>query len=414
MYLCSISFLVTIVVVTKKESVGKDLNFRVYILAIAAFVVGTVELIIGGTLDLVANDLGVSISAAGQLITIFSVVFALSGPVLLALTGKFERKKLYIGALSIFLIGNIISAFSVNYEMLMFSRVVCAASGSLIIALSVTLASSVVEPHFRARAIGIIFMGISGSLVLGVPLGLVLGNAYGWRAPYVLISILTVMAIACISLFLTKVPPTSVLSIREQIATLKDKKIVSAQLTSFLFLTGHLTLYAYLTPFLKDVMHVEANWISVFYFIFGIAAVLGGGLGGLLADKWGSKKSIISIIIVFACAIFMLPMMTFSFPLFILMMGLWSMLSWAISPAQQNYLIEIAPESAGIQQSLNNSALHLGIALGSTVGGVVIEKSSVIYNAWVGGGFIILALLCAIFSITRGRSTQFAKEESIV
>ncbi|PFZ97315.1 MFS transporter [Bacillus wiedmannii] len=414
MYLCSISFLVTIVVVTKKESVGKDLNFRVYILAIAAFVVGTVELIIGGTLDLVANDLGVSISAAGQLITIFSVVFALSGPVLLAITGKFERKRLYIGALSIFLIGNIISAFSVNYGMLMFSRVVCAASGSLIIALSVTLASSVVEPHFRARAIGIIFMGISGSLVLGVPLGLVLGNAYGWRAPFVLISVLTVIAIACISLFLTKVPPTSVLSIREQIATLKDKKIVSAQLTSFLFLTGHLTLYAYLTPFLKDVMHVEADWISVFYFIFGIAAVLGGGLGGLLADKWGSKKSIISIIIVFACAIFILPMMTFSFPLFIIMMGLWSMLSWAISPAQQNYLIEIAPESAGIQQSLNNSALHLGIALGSTVGGVVIEKSSIIYNAWVGGGFIILALLCAIFSITRGRSTQFVKEESIV
>ena len=151
---------------------GKDLNFRVYILAIAAFVVGTVELIIGGTLDLVANDLGVSISAAGQLITIFSVVFALSGPVLLALTGKFERKTLYVGALSIFLIGNIISACSVNYGMLMFSRVICAASGSLIIALSVTLASSVVEPHFRARAIGIIFMGISGSLVLGVPLDL--------------------------------------------------------------------------------------------------------------------------------------------------------------------------------------------------------------------------------------------------
>ena len=360
---------------------GKNLNFRVYILAIAAFVVGTVELIIGGTLDLVANDLGVSISAAGQLITIFSVVFALSGPILLAVTGKVERKTLYIGALSIFLIGNIISAFSLNYGMLMFSRVICAASGSL---------------------------------VLGVPLGLVLGNAYGWRAPFVLISVLTVIAIASISLFLTKVPPVAVLSVREQIATLKNKKIVSAQLTSFLFLTGHLTLYAYLTPFLKDVMHVEANWISVFYFIFGIAAVIGGGFGGWLADKWGSKKSIISIIIVFACAIFILPMMTFSFPLFIIMMGLWSMLSWAISPAQQNYLIEIAPESAGIQQSLNNSALHLGIALGSTVGGAVIEQSSVIYNAWVGGGFVILALLCATFSITRGQSTHVAKKDSIV
>ena len=89
--LASLSILVTIVVVTKIESVGKDLNFRVYILAIAAFVVGTVELIIGGTLDLVANDLGVSISAAGQLITIFSVVFALSGPVLLAVTGSLKE-----------------------------------------------------------------------------------------------------------------------------------------------------------------------------------------------------------------------------------------------------------------------------------------------------------------------------------
>ncbi|MCY9511071.1 MFS transporter [Paenibacillus larvae] len=389
------------------------MNFLVYILAIAAFVVGTVELIIGGTLDLVADDLGVSIQAAGQFITIFSVVFALSGPILLALTGKIERKTIYIGALSIFLIGNLFSAFSLNYAMLMFSRVMCAASGSLIIALSVTLASSVVKPHFRARAIGVIFMGISGSLVLGVPLGLLLGNAYGWRAPFVFISALTFISIIAISIFLTKVPPGAVLSLKKQIATLKEKKIVSAQLTSFLFLTGHLTLYAYLTPFLKDIMHVEAKWISLFYFIFGIAAVIGGGFGGWLADKWGSKKSIISIIIVFACAMFLLPIMTFSFPLFIVMMAIWSMLSWAISPVQQNYLIEIAPESAGIQQSLNNSALHLGIAFGSTVGGTVIKTSSVIYNAWIGAGFIILALLFAVFSITRKQFFTAEKKESI-
>ena len=164
-------------------------------------------------------------------------------------------------------------------------------SGSLIIALSVTLASSVVEPHFRARAIGIIFMGISGSLVLGVPLGLVLGNAYGWRAPFVLISVLTVMAIACISLFLTKVPPTSVLSIKEQLATLKDKNC-KCTVNIIFVLTGHLTLYAYLTPFLKDVMNVEANWISVFYFIFGIAAVIGmDSVAGLLIN--GDRRKVL-------------------------------------------------------------------------------------------------------------------------
>ncbi|CAM4049365.1 major facilitator transporter [Bacillus manliponensis] len=388
------------------------MNLRVYILAMAAFVVGTVELIIGGTLDLVANDLNVSISAAGQLITVFSVVFALAGPVLLAVTGKIERKKLYILALCVFLVGNILSAVSPNYAMLFVARMIGAASGSLIIALSVTLASSVVAPQFRARAIGIIFMGISGSLVLGVPIGLVLGNAYGWRAPFILIAVLTVVAIIGIMLFLTKIPPTTVLTVREQLATLKDKKIISAQLTSFLFLTGHLTLYAYLTPFLKEVVHVDANWISVFYFVFGIAAVIGGGFGGWLADKWGSKKSIISIIIAFGIALFILPMVTFSFPLFIAVMTIWSMLSWAISPAQQNYLIETAPETAGIQQGLNNSALHLGIAFGSTIGGVVIEQSSVVYNASIGGIFVILALACAVFSLTR-KQNKVVKEESV-
>lgn len=389
------------------------MNFRVYILAMAAFVVGTVELIIGGTLDLVANDLNVSISAAGQLITVFSVVFALAGPVLLAATGKIERKKLYILSLCIFLVGNIISAMSPNYTALLVARMISAASGSLIIALSVTLASSVVAPQFRARAIGVIFMGISGSLVLGVPIGLVLGNAYGWRAPFILIAALTVVAIVGIALFLTKIPPTTVLSVREQLATLKDKKIVSAQLTSFLFLTGHLTLYAYLTPFLKEVLHIEASWISVFYFVFGIAAVIGGGFGGWLADKWGSAKSIISIIIAFGIALFTLPMVTFSLPLFIVIMTIWSMLSWAISPVQQNYLIEIAPETAGIQQGLNNSALHLGIAFGSTIGGVVIEQSSVVYNASVGGLFVILALACAVFSVTRKQNKVVNKKESV-
>ena len=108
------------------------LEFSCLYFSYTAFVVGTVELIIGGTLDLVANDLGVSISAAGQLITIFSVVFALSGPVLLAVTGSLKEKHCMLEHYRFFLIGNIIS-FSVNYGMLMFSRVICAASGSLIV-----------------------------------------------------------------------------------------------------------------------------------------------------------------------------------------------------------------------------------------------------------------------------------------
>ena len=377
------------------------MNYKVYILAIVSFIAGMVELIVGGILDLVADGLDISISTAGGLITIYSLVFAISSPILLTMTAKFERKALLLWTLFVFLIGNVLSMASPTFTMLFISRMLSAASASLLIVLCVTIASSIVTEQFRARAIGIIFMGISGSLVLGVPIGLVIGNQFGWRGPFVLIVFLTILAMAGVYFLLQKIEPNPVISIREQLKTLKNSKILFAQLTSFLFLTGHLTLYAYLTPFLKTALHLNAQWISIFYFIFGISAVFGGGIGGWAADKWGSKKSILTFITVFSIVLFLLPKVTFSLVLFLIVMMIWSMLSWAITPAQQNYLIETSPETADIQQSLNNSALHFGIALGSLIGGVVIDESSVMNNASVGGVFILLSLLCAVLSITR-------------
>ncbi|ARI76645.1 MFS transporter [Halobacillus mangrovi] len=386
------------------------MNKKVYLLALVAFVVGTVELIIGGTLDLVAEDLGVSLGHVGLLITIFSLVFAIASPVLLTLTAKVERKRLTLWTLFIFFLGNLLAYFSPNYSILMLARIFTAASGSLLVVLGVTIASTIVHAEYRGRAIGTIFMGISGSLVLGVPLGLTIGNTFGWRAPFLLISILTLLSMVAVFFLLEKIDPKPVLSIKKQIQTLKDQKIFTAQLTSFLFLTGHLTLYAYLTPFLKTTMGLNGTWVSVAYFIFGVAAVSGGGFGGFLSDKLGSEKSILGIISVFAVAIFIIPYVTFSLPVFLIVMVIWSALSWAITPAQQNYLISSAPETADIQQSLNNSALHLGIALGSTIGAMVIEQSSVIHNATAGGFFVLFALGTAYFSITRGQAVTNEQE----
>ncbi|MCD5323975.1 MULTISPECIES: MFS transporter [Pontibacillus] len=377
---------------------------RVYLLTIVAFVVGMVELIIGGILDLVALDLGVTVGKAGLLISIFSVVFAIAGPILLAMTSQIERKKLTLWTLVVFLVGNIIAVFAPTYAVLMAARMVSAASGALLVVLCVTLASNIVSDAYRARAIGIVFMGISGSLVLGVPFGLMLGNAFGWRAPFVLITVLTLLSMAGVYFFMERIAPKPSIPIKEQLKTLKDHKILFAQMTSFLFLAGHLTLYGYLTPFLKTTMGLNGTWVSIVYLIFGVAAVLGGGVGGMLADRFGTKPSVLGIISVFAVSIFLIPYTTFSFPLFLIVMVIWSMLSWAVTPAQQSYLIESAPESSDIQQSLNNSSLHLGIALGSSIGSIVIERASVEYNATVGGVFIVIALGAAVFSMTRQRS----------
>lgn len=386
------------------------MNFRVYILAISAFIVGIVELIIGGILDQIAADLHISISKAGQLISVFSLAFAISSPVLLNATAKIERKKLYLWTLFFFLIGNVMAVFSPNYTVLLLSRIVSAGAASLLIVLSVTIASNLVKPEYKGRAIGVIYMGVSGSLVLGVPLGMTLGNLYGWRAPFVLISALTVVAAASIFFFLKETPPNPIVPLREQLNTLRNAKIISAQFISILMLTGHLTLYAYFTPFLQSALHLDSTMISVMYFVFGLAAVVGGGMGGFASDKLGIGRSILTIIPLFAVAMILMPMATKApFWLFLVVMIIWSALSWSISPAQQSYLIQIAPKTADIQLSINNSASHIGIAAGSAIGGIVIEKSSVMYNSWIGVLFILAALLCAVYSIAQSSTAAHEK-----
>lgn len=387
---------------------GYVMDKRVYLLTIVSFVVGMVELIIGGILDLLAADLDVSLGQAGLLITVFSLVFAVAAPILLALTASMERKRLTILSLLVFLLGNLVAVISPSYSVLLIARIISAASGSLLVVLCVTLASNIVSKKYRARAIGIVFMGVSGSLVLGVPIGLMLGNAFGWRAPFILITVLTVLSITGVYFFMGKIDPKPAIPIGKQLLTLKNRKILFAQLTTFLFLAGHLTLYGYLTPFLKMALGLEGTWVSIVYLIFGVAAVAGGGVGGSLADRFGAKHTILTVIIIFAVSIFAIPYTTFAFPLFLAVMVVWSMMSWAITPAMQSYLIESSPETSDIQQSLNNSALHFGIAFGSLIGGVVIERASVEQNATVGGLFVVVALVTVVLSMVKGDSRAFS------
>ena len=372
---------------------------RVYFLVVISFIVGMVEFIIGGILDLVADALQVSISQAGFLITIFAIVFAISGPLLLMVTQKIERKRLTIYALTVFLIGNIVTIIIPIYAVVFLGRIISAASGALLTVLCLIMAPNIVEPQFRARAIGLVSMGISGSLVLGVPIGLLLGNNFGWRSPFIFIALLAMLAIIGVSLFMDRVKPRPSLSLKEQLATLKGRKIIFAHMIPFLFLAGHSVLYAYFTPFLRNLLHLDAIWLSMVYFIFGIAAVSGGGLGGFMADKLGTKRTMLLVISIFALSMFILPHTIFSFPLFLFVMVIWGSMSWANTPALQSYLIETTPETAEIQQSLSNSALHFGIAFGSFIGGIVIEHPSVQHNATVGAILVLLALGAALISM---------------
>ncbi|MEK4025259.1 MULTISPECIES: MFS transporter [unclassified Sporosarcina] len=377
------------------------MDFRVFLLAVSAITVGLVELVVGGILPVVADDLNVSIATAGQLITVFALVYAIAGPVLLSLTAKVERKKLYLIGLGVFFIGNVLTYFSPSFGLMMAARVLTAASAALVIVLSLTITARLVEPKYRAKALGYIYMGISSSLVLGVPIGIVVTNAFGWRSVFLGIAILTIGSILLIAKFLETIPTGEVQPLSAQIKALANKKIFFAHLATMFMLAGHYTVYAYFTPFLETTMQLSPYWISVFYFLFGLAAVGGGAFGGGLASRLGSKKSILVILGAFAISLFALPYSTFSIPLFIVFMMVWGALSWALAPAQQDYIITSDPVSSDIHQSFNNSALQVGIALGSGVGGMVFSQTgSVTSMPAVGGSIVIIAFICAVISLS--------------
>lgn len=377
------------------------MNLKVFILALSTVAVGLVELIIGGILPTVADDLNVSHASAGQLITAF-LTYAIAGPVLLVITSKIERKKLYLASLIVFIIGNILMFLSPTYSLAMFSRILTAVSTGLIVALSLTLATKVVKPAEQARALGVIYMGISSPLVFGIPIGILLSEAFGWRMIFLGIAGLGAISMIFVALFLDKMPGEKSVPISVQFRAITSSKIGSAHLATMFMLAAHYTIYAYFTPFLETRLNLTSSWVSAFYFMFGIAAVSGGAFGGMLSYRFGIKRSIVFVLSAFAIILFILPLSAFSLIVFIPIMMIWATLSWSLAPPQQSYLIQTDPLTSDIQQSFNNSSIQVGVAVGSAIGGVALSiTDDVSSNAWFGGVIAIVALLCALFSLSR-------------
>ncbi|GIP18566.1 purine efflux pump PbuE [Paenibacillus montaniterrae] len=378
------------------------MNIKVVALTISAFVVGLIELIIGGILPQIAADLQISITKAGLLITVFSLIFALAGPILFIVTSKFERKKIMLAALAVFFVGTLLSFWGASYEMLMLARVINAASGSLIVVLALTLSVKVVPERYMARAIGLVSMGISSSIVIGIPIGVLISDYWNWRIIFLFASVLTIIAFFIIVVGIDRVPAGKAITIRDQLRAIKRIKILSAHGMMMFAIGGHYVFYAYLSPYLTEFYGLGAGEISIIYFIFGFSAIAGGYIGGMLSDKLNPRRAIIAIVTTFLLTLLAISFTRDSFALFVVLLVLWGIMSWAVSPPEQAYLIETDPATADIQQSIHNSALQIGIAAGSGIGGYIIDSTNNVANTtWTAALLMAFALLLALFSITR-------------
>ncbi|WP_312114655.1 MFS transporter [Brevibacillus reuszeri] len=367
----------------------------ILLLAIGEFMIGTSESIVTGIIGMVAEDTGVSVSLAGQLVSGFSLAFAFGSPLLIAFTAKMERKKLLLFALLLFIAGNFLAFLSPGFSTLMVSRILLGLIGGVYTVVALAQAANMAPPEKKGRAIAVILMGFSVSLVLGVPAGTLLGDAWGWRPIFAIIAAATVIPFVAIWLFMPKQQAQKSVPLRTQLGILKNRRVLLALCISFFFVTGYSTAYTYITPLLQTATGMTTAWVSTTLLLAGVASVAGSRIGGMSTDKWGVKPTLYVCLLAHAVMLFILPLSAQWFVGSIISIMIWIGAVQSTVPAQQYYLITLSPHSSEVALSINTSIFQLGLAIGAGLGGLIVEHSTVLNLGWVSGVLVLIGLCFA-------------------
>lgn len=378
----------------------------VYLLALAAFLIGTIEYIITGIIQMVAHDLHVTTSTAGLLVTSLALSAAIGAPIVIALTINMDRRKILTWTLIIFILSNFITSISHSFEMVMITRILQGISGGTAIVVAMAVATRLVEREKRGTAIGIILMGLSSSLVLGVPIGTFLSSMIGWKALFAAIGVITLIPLIVVYRRIPSMKEQEPVTLRMQLSILKDKRILLAVAVTLFYVGGYSTLFTYLTPFLQKSANLSITEISGILLLAGICSFLGSSLGGMAADKKGPIFTIFSGIILQIMMLMLLAFVTGNLVVMVAVIMIWMIATWSTSPAQQLYLVTLVPKSPDIALSVNTSFIQFGFALGSGLGGIVLSRTSILYLSWISAGTVLLALLMTILMVAFDRISQ--------
>jgi predicted MFS family arabinose efflux permease len=382
-----------------------------YWFALGTFAIGTEGFMIAPLLPRLAQDLSVSLVAAGQLVTVFTLAYAFSSPILTALTGGISRRNLLIGAMLAFAAANVVAALAANYWLLMAARILLALSAGLYVPNANALAGAVVEPHHRGRALAVVTGGTSIAVALGVPVSALIGHSFGWRATFMIVAALSALATSGLLLGLDRTVGAGlpVASLRERLATIGNKPVLLTLLVTLLWAAGAYAVYTYLAAFLARGLGIEGATVGIVLFVWGVAAAVGVTFGGALNDRFGSKRVILASLALLAIAF-----VTMSASVHLLspaaarvpVLGaivVWGLAAWSFFPAQQARLLSTAGVKLGsVALSLNASFMFAGFAAGAALGAATIAHGSPIELGWVGAAGVGAALGLA-YLLTRER-----------
>ncbi|ONI70856.1 MFS transporter [Actinosynnema sp. ALI-1.44] len=371
---------------------------RTYLLAAGAFAVGTSGYIVTGVLPAISRDLDVSPATAGQLVTAFALAYAIASPLLAAVTGRWERRRLLVIALLVSAVGNGLAAIAPTYELLLVARVISALGAAIYTPSATVVATTLNPPDHRGRAVAIVFGGLTFSLVLGVPAGNLLGGSLGYQGVFVLVAAVSLLGAVAVRVGIPTVAAPPTVKFRDRFTIAADRRVQYVLAITVLGCLAAMSVFTYIAPLLGEIADVHGTTISVLLVTYGVGAAIGNTVGGRLTDKFGSRRPLLVIMSVFVVILATLPLTAVSAVSAGIVLFVWGVFTWSFNPPIQNWLIELSPANSGLLLSLNASGIYLGVGLSGIFGGVVINTAGLGALPPIAAIVAAPALLCLLLA----------------
>ncbi|HID9654405.1 TPA: MFS transporter [Serratia marcescens] len=345
--------------------------FPLYLMAIGTFAIGTDTFIVAGVLSDISDTFAVSIAQAGQLISVFALAYMLFAPLTAWLLGNVNRKRILQLALVLFIAGNLACACATNYLQVSVGRAL-AALGAACYTPQAAAAVGLVAEKRRGLAISIVYGGMTLAIALGIPFGTFLAKLIGWREIFLCIALLGTIALLGLSLALRAIAPQGKHSLKERLAPLRQKAVLTTLLITFFAVCSEHIVYSYVSVLLKNTQFGPQAILPLALLVFGIGAVIGNFASGALTDTLGSKFVLLLSVALQTLSLFLLAFYVTSSWWVLTIFLVWGITGWMYLVPIQYHLLSLSKRFGALTVSLNSSVLYAGIAAGGMLGGLTL------------------------------------------
>lgn len=380
---------------------------RVVTLAIAAFIFNTTEFVPVGLLSDIAESFQMETAQVGIMLTIYAWVVALMSLPFMLLTSQIERRKLLIGLFVLFIASHVLSFMAWNFTVLVISRVGIAFAHAVFWSITASLAIRLAPAGKRAQALSLLATGTALAMVLGLPIGRIVGQYFGWRTTFFAIGMGALITLVCLIKLLPALPSEHSGSLKSLPLLMRRPALLSIYLLTAIVVTAHYTAYSYIEPFVQAVAGFSANFATVLLLILGGAGIIGSVLFGKLGNRHASLLVSSAIGLLLACLLLLMPAAGSESHLAILSL-FWGVAIMVIGLGMQVKVLALAPDATDVAMSLFSGIFNLGIGAGALVGNQVSLHVSMSAIGYLGA---IPALVALIWSVLIFRKWPVALEE---